>query len=1156
MLHLLCGLANSQDSKADFFEKRIRPILVDRCYECHGPDDASGKLRLDTKAGWVRGGESGPSIVPGDPPASLLYRAVSHTDQKLKMPPPESGKKLSGRQINDLATWIRQGAFDPRKGDAVTDSIAQIAKTHWAFQPIRAPKIDQAQHPIDFLIDKQIKRAGFSSTRAADLRTLIRRATYDLIGLPPTAKQLATSRADFPLLIDELLASPSYGERWARHWLDVARYSDAKDGVLMYGDARIRPFAYTYRDYVIRAFNDDKPFDQFVREQLAADKLGLPKDSPNLAAMGFLTLGRMFDRNPHDIIDDQIDVVTRGFLGLTVTCARCHDHKFDPLPTADYYSLYGVFASSVEPYQRPRIASISEAGKAYEVELAKKLKKVFATEQAHYDKTLNTARDRTPDYLVQVATTQPDISETSIFFLSLLPEQLRPQITYRWRNLIARRAYSGDPIFGPWYDLLLDGTASRLLLGERNAAIPKLQIEKWRREGVDARIIAGLETARPTTPAEIARTYGKIIRGVWGSTQDAKRQLAKIEAEIASLKGAAINLSDVVGGGNGFGTGTIGAGIHPGTGKPTKGQVGFVEIKHHDQLVAVSTNRFVDGVFVPKSESSVISTTGIKIGGLVPSAGQTWDYFNFGPSAGFTVKTIDGVDYSQAPNWMLGMHANKGITFDLQAFRDAYEFETARFKTLLGHGGAKAKSHVDFSVYLDGKRVAFICGFKSQQKGAVIDLELPKDARFLTLVVLQGSDGISHDQAILGNPRVVPNADQKLTNRKKQRLASLQKKVSELRFTIDNPPSLANDPLAQLLVSKESPIWFPKKKIYYYLSRKEKDAFRGLVEQLDAISVKHKKAAARAMVMVDSQSLYEPVIFQRGDPGLRGTPVPRQFLKIASPAKRQPFANGSGRLDLANAIGNPANPLTARVWVNRVWQHHFGQPLVENPSDFGLRTKQPVHHELLDYLATTLIKNAWHTKPLHRLIMTSAAYQRASQIDETDQLQKQLESDPSNNIVWHANRRRLDLEQMRDTMLAISGKLDDRLYGRPGSITDINNQRRTIYSFVERQNIPNVVATFDFANADTSTAQRVNTIVPQQSLYAMNSEFVAKTAKAVAALASAGSDLERATRIYQIVLRRSPTSEEADLALEFVGTNPWHQFAQILLMTNELMFID
>jgi hypothetical protein len=1133
------GLA--QDSPAEFFEKRVRPILVDRCYECHGPDDASGKLRLDTKAGWVRGGESGPAIVPGNPAASLLFRAVSHTDKKLKMPPPDSAKKLSDRQVADIQTWIRKGAFDPRLGEAVQDSIAEAAKTHWAFQPIGAPKVDDSKHPVDVLIDRQVEESGFIPTQAADIRTLIRRATYDLTGLPPTLKQLATTRQQFPQLIDELLASPSYGERWARHWLDVARYSDAKDGVLMYGDARIRPFAYTYRDYVIRAFNDDKPFDQFIREQIAADKLGLPKDSPDLAAMGLLTLGRMFDRNPHDVIDDQIDVVTRGFLGLTVTCARCHDHKFDPLPTADYYSLYGVFASSVEPYDRPRVENVSDASKAHEAELDKKLKEVSAAEQSHYDKVTNTARNRTADYLVQVATTKPDISETSIFFLSLLPDQLRPQITYRWRNLIARRAFSGDRIFGPWHDMLQE---------------PKLQADKWRREQVDNRIIEGLIADHPKTPAQIARTYGKIIRGAWSYTQDANDQLARTNAEIATLVGSTINLADVVGGGNGFGTGTRGAGIHPATGDPTNAKVGFVKIKKHDQLVAVPTNRFVDGVFVPKSESSVISSTGLKITGLAPSEGLTWDYFNNGASAQSTANTIDGVDYTKAPNWMLAMHANKGITFDLNEFRSAFEFEDARFKTLLGHGGAKGMSKVDFFVYLDGRQVTKIQGFQAQQKGAAIDLALPTTARFLTIVVLQGNDGISHDQAILGNPSIVLNRRRQTTERKRQRLASLQKLATELQGRIDNPPSVSNDPLAQLLVSKQSPVWFPKKQIYYLLSRQDKDAFRGLVGQLDAISVKHKTAAARAMVMVDSESIYEPVIFQRGDPSLRGNRVPRRFLEIASSEKRQAFANGSGRLELANAIASPKNPLTARVWGNRVWQHHFGEPLVANPSDFGLRTKRPVHHELLDYLATVLIKNGWRTKPLHRLIMTSSAYQRASQIPDTAASRKQLELDPSNRFVWHANRRRLDLEQMRDTMLAISGNLDTAMYGRPGSIADINNRRRTIYSFVERQNIPDVVSTFDFANADTSTAKRVTTTVPQQSLFVMNSEFIAKTAKAVASAASQGTDRERVARIYEIVLGRSPTANEANLAVKFVDSNPWPQFAQILLMTNELMFVD
>ena len=893
---IACNGMLAADERADFFEKRIRPIFVEHCQDCHGSDEASGELRLDTKAGWVRGGENGPSIVPGDSSASLLIRAVRYKDADLQMPPPDEGERLSERQIDDLSVWIRRGAFDPRVGETVARSVDESAKNHWAFQPITPPVVPPSKHPVDYLIDRQLKKQGFVPTAAAAMPRLVRRAVYDLHGLPPSREQLATTRDEFPRLVSDLLASPRYGERWGRHWLDVARYSDAKDGVLMYGDARIRPFAYTYRDYVIRAFNDDKPFDRFVREQIAADQMGLPADSPDLAAMGLLTLGRMFDGNPHDVIDDQIDVVTRGFVGLTGSCARCHDHKSDPFPMADYYSLYGVFASSIQRYDRPRIEEVSEAGQAYEAEFAKKLEEVFTARKAHYEKTQQTARERTADYLVQVATTKPDVSETASFFLSLIPGQLRPQITYRWRKLIARRAHADDPVFAPWHDLMRDS---------------QLQPDRWRERGVDRRIIDALVTAQPKTAEDVARVYGGIIADIWTRAKE-------LRTEITGLR----------------------------------------------------------------------------------------------------------------------------------------------------------------------------------QEGA-----------------------------------------------------DFQSQLSELE-------SFKDDALGQLLFSKAGPVWFPETEVYYYLSRQQKDAFRGLVNQLDAISVKHQAAAARAMVMADAESLYDPVIFQRGNPGLRGTPVPRQFVKIASGKKRSPFTSGSGRIDLANAIVSPENPLTARVWVNRVWMHHFGSPLVENPDDFGLRTKRPVYHELLDYLADDFIKNGWRSKRLHRLIMTSSAYQRASKIESAGQLAKQRASDPDNRFIWHANRRRLDLEQMRDTMLVVSGEIDYTMYGRPPSITDLANRRRTVYAFVERQNLPNVVQTFDFANADTSTARRVTTTVPQQALYAMNSEFVAHTAKALATRALEGSDAQRVEKLYEIALGRRPSPEELELGISFVKTNPWNQYAQILLMTNELVFVD
>ena len=362
--------AETGHADSDFYEAKVRPVLVEHCYACHSSQakKLKGRLLLDTTEGIRKGGESGPVIMPGRPDESLLIEAVRYEDELTRMPPKG---KLPAAAIAALEAWVKSGAAVPaarsgataaRSGSPGFDFTA--ARKHWAYQPIarREPrpvaKKDWLKSPVDAFVLAKLEASGLTPSPPADRRTLLRRAYYDLIGLPPSAEEIEaferdTSRDAFARVVDRLLASPRYGERWGRHWLDVARYADTKDGVLMYGDDRIRPYAYTYRDYVIRAFNDDTPFDRFIHEQLAADVVA-PKGEPwRLAAMGFLTLGRMFDSNIHDQIDDRIDTVTRGLLGLTVACARCHDHKYDAIPTADYYALYGVFASSEAPLELP-----------------------------------------------------------------------------------------------------------------------------------------------------------------------------------------------------------------------------------------------------------------------------------------------------------------------------------------------------------------------------------------------------------------------------------------------------------------------------------------------------------------------------------------------------------------------------------------------------------------------------------------------------------------------------------------------------------------------------------------------------------------------------------------------------------------------------------
>ena len=345
-------------AQSDFFESNIRPIFVNDCYKCHSQQSVKIKagLLLDTRAGLLKGGDSGAAIVPGDPEKSLLIEAVNYTNQDLQMPP---NKKLSDKEIADLISWVKMGAPDTRV--ALTNQINYTASSdHWSFKPIKNPLVPEFQDepwiktPVDAFILAKLEEKGMKPNPMADKRTLIRRATFDLIGLPPTQQEVNDFLNDdstdaFARVVDRLLASPHYGERWGRYWLDTARYADTKGQVNNNQEDAHYPYAWAYRDYIIHAFNEDMPYNQFIMEQIAADKLNLGESRQgDLAAMGFLTDGERFNGNKNDVINDRIDVVTKGFLGLTVTCARCHDHKFDPIPTKDYYSLYGVFNSSIE----------------------------------------------------------------------------------------------------------------------------------------------------------------------------------------------------------------------------------------------------------------------------------------------------------------------------------------------------------------------------------------------------------------------------------------------------------------------------------------------------------------------------------------------------------------------------------------------------------------------------------------------------------------------------------------------------------------------------------------------------------------------------------------------------------------------------------------
>ncbi len=546
-----------------FFEKRIRPMLVTNCVSCHGPEAQEGGLRLDARDFFMKGMDGHPVAVAGQPDKSRLIE-VTRYDGSVQMPP---DGKLSNDDFDALVKWVRMGLPWPQHGEPEPATAApsadptvrypEVRATHWAFQPIRhaqPPKVantDWAKTPIDQFILATLEEHGLTPSAAADRRTLLRRVTVDLTGLPPTPEEMEAFVADkssdaYRKVVERLLASPSYGERWGRHWLDIARYADTKGYV--FTDERRYPYAYTYRDYVVRAFNDDLPFNQFVLEQLAADQLpqtqGENGDKRRLAAMGFLTVGRRFGNNATEIIDDRIDVVTRGLMGLTVGCARCHDHKYDPIPTADYYSLYGVFASSNEPEDLPEIGKPEDenAYREYLDELAQRQQKVADYRAKELTDLQEELRTHVGDYLAQVLIDKSkkkgkDDAEGFDYSYDFAQGEPRPPIVKRWGEFLSRHSRVTDPVFSVWQrfaalppggEAFAEG-AKKVLKEIENNKDPKKAVNRLVREAFAAR--------PPESMLDVVKLYDQLFHSAleqWTAAiaeNKELKQLADADAE-------------------------------------------------------------------------------------------------------------------------------------------------------------------------------------------------------------------------------------------------------------------------------------------------------------------------------------------------------------------------------------------------------------------------------------------------------------------------------------------------------------------------------------------------------------------------------------------------------------------------------------------------
>ncbi len=545
------AVAESTSREAEnFFETKVRPLLVAKCQECHGPDVSEAGLRLDSRGAMLRGSDTGPVVVPGDAATSRLVHVIRHADETA-MPPDE---KLSAEEIATLEQWVSIGApwtgsggktdSLPTHAEAMAKRIANARVSHWALkqpvhrQPPALPDSLPADlrsswlgNPIDHFTAVRMAADHVTPAPPAEPRRLIRRLFYDLTGLPPSAAEADAFAADpsklaYETVVDRLLASPEHAEHWARHWLDLARYADTI-GYAFGGQSSKYPYAWTYRDWVVQAFHEDLPYNQFVTLQLAADRLEPPVPRDDLAALGFLTVGRTFRGNTHDIIDDRIDLVTRGLMGLTVACARCHDHKYEPIGTDDYYSLHGIFASCEMPEELPVIGepAAGPAAEAFAKKLAELQQQLTDHEDAIYERAVREAVAHAADYFLEVARPAPR------------PDGRPPKLAdgYELEQLVIDRlkrlldgAKPADKVFAPW---VASGPLSDAEIAKASAG-PLAEPES----GLQRLVREELQSARPRSLRELAEVYGRLIIRVAPKTAGGAAAEVNESAELAELR--------------------------------------------------------------------------------------------------------------------------------------------------------------------------------------------------------------------------------------------------------------------------------------------------------------------------------------------------------------------------------------------------------------------------------------------------------------------------------------------------------------------------------------------------------------------------------------------------------------------------------------------
>lgn len=1004
--------------KLAFFESKIRPLLHARCIECHGKDQQEGNLRLDSKLGWEKGGELGTVIRPGEPDASLLMKAVSHTDKDLKMPP---DKPLNADEIKLLTDWVRQGAVDPRTetdqaSGAIGDSWAdefQKRLDWWSLKPLsnaEPPMISDvrgSKHNVDRFIAAGLEKAGLQPGPTAAPEVLLRRLCFVLTGLPPTPWQRENflkhwqtdSAAAYETLVDTLLASPQFGERFARHWMDVVRYTDT------YGYEWDVPAkgSHEYRDYLIRVFNQDVGYDTFLREQLAGDLVQPPRVNQELGINESLIGPMFYHMGEHrhgsslayngihqEMINNKVDAFSKAFLATTVACAKCHDHKLEAVSQKDYYALGAMF-------MMPRWAS------------------------------------RPVD--------APGKNTVAIERLKTLRNEIRDEVAKEWTAAVVNGALSGSA----WRELAkpLASTST-----QPTSASP-LPTPPAPTPPTIEDIVYPL-TKLDVPDADVVTVWNALAEE-WRNNRTARLKAKENFSVLADFSEPRIPVGWV----------TDGEGM----------EHGWVE--DATPLIALEGDQVVTKLLPRGYNTHAISS---KLPGVLRMPPQ------HELQGQFVSLELAGGEYAGYLQLDANSILNEAVTV-LPAKPSWRSIGDAVLK------GGVSKVTFDFATASLNPnfpaRVGIITGLPNQ------DLGYDKRS-WLSITGI-----VSHETA--GAPQSTLDSFDSLYGQ------TPPQSVSELDATVgrwfagavtrwcDGKAITGDRQIVDWLLGKQKlPNQAPagsklEKLLAEYRAVEKTIEFPRTINSMDEREV--NRAGLHLNIRGNYDALGEVVM-----PGSLAMFAGRDEL-TDSIAK----SSGSGRMELAESLLEPEHPLTSRVYANRLWAWVFGAGIVTTPDDFGRLGDRPAHPELLDWLARELVRQGWSTKKIVRQLVMSEAFRQSGQVSE---LAKQR--DPANRLLHHFATRRMEAEVIRDSLLAVSGRLDKQLYGRPINpnrpAEDATKRlysgpvdgggRRSLYLTSSIMAPSKFLMTFDLPDLKLPSGKRNVTSVPTQSLQMLNDPLV------------------------------------------------------------------